>query len=389
MNYARVKNKIHFSVVFRIFAVVMKKVFLLIMLVATGVVAWAQSVEYVYTEASELTLVGKLMPGKTQNPYHRVDTSLYRGFTKRENQLVRMSSGMACAFRTNSRSLSILTRYGEMDNPVNTNLISARGYDLYILDHGKWLWAASGVNAANRLDKPLTLIQNMDGQQHDCLLYFPTYSEELSIRIGVEEGAALSAIDNPFTHRIAIWGSSFTHGSSTTRAGMAYPAQFSRSTGLQMLSLGCSGRCLLQDYYADVLVDVDADAFVFDAFSNPRADMIRERLVPFIDRMIEAHPGKPLIFQQTIYREKRNFDVEEDRKEQAKMDMAAAIFKELKSTKEGKKKYRDVYFIVPQACPPSHEASVDGVHPDNYGYTLWERSIEKSIVKILRKYGIR
>ena len=53
--------------------------------------------------------------------------------------------------------------------------------------------------------------------------------------------------------------------------------------------------------------------------------------------MIEAHPGKPLIFQQTIYREKRNFDLAEEKKEQAKMDMAASIFKELKSTKEGKK----------------------------------------------------
>ena len=71
------------------------------------------------------------------------------------------------------------------------------------------------------------------------------------------------------------------------------------------------------------------------------------------------------------------------------MDMAASIFKELKSTKEGKKKYKDVYFIVPQACPPSHEASVDGIHPDNYGYTLWEQSIEKAVLKILRKYKIR
>lgn len=362
---------------------------LLLPLLAIAVVASAQNAEYVYTEAAELTLVGKLMPGKTANPYHRVDTCLYKGFTKRENLLVRMSSGMACVFRTNSRSLSILTRYGEMDDPVNTNMISARGYDLYIRKDGKWLWAASGVNSRNSLEKPLTLISGMDGQEHECLLYFPTYSEELSIQVGVESGATLEALENPFRHRIAIWGSSYTHGSSTTRAGMAYPAQFSRATGLQMLSLGCSGRCMMQDYFADVLMDVDADAFVFDTFSNPRGPMIRERLVPFIDRMMAAHPGKPLIFQQTIYREKRNFDGAEEQKEQEKMEAAAQIFQELKSTREGRKKYKDVYFIIPEACPPSHDASVDGVHPDNYGYTLWEKSIEKQIVKILRKYGIR
>lgn len=365
----------------------MKRILFIVAVFASALLASAQS--YVYTEATDLTIIGKLMPGKTANPYHRVDTTLYKGFTTRENKLVRMSSGMGCVFKTNSRSISILTEYGEMDDPTNTSIISARGYDLYILQDGEWLWASSGVSPRKDPSKPLTLIKEMDGSEHECLLYFPTYSEEYSIKIGVEEGSTLAAIENPFRHRIAIWGSSFTHGSSTSRAGMAYPAQFSRATGLQMLSLGCSGRCMLQDYFCDVLVDVDADAFVFDSFSNSGAKTIRERLVPFIDRMIAAHPGKPLIFQQTIYRERRNFNTDEDSKEQAKMDMAAAIFKEIKSTPEGRKKYKDVYFIVPQACPPSHEASVDGVHPDNYGYTLWAQSIQKPILKILRKYGIR
>jgi len=367
----------------------MKKTLLVLLLVALGAVAAAQAPEYVYTEAADLTLVGKLMPGQTANPYHRVDTTSYKGFTKRENLLVRMSSGMACVFRTDSRSISVLTAYGEMDDPVNTMPISVRGYDLYIRQGDKWLWAASGANSRRNLDKPLALMTDMDGGFHDCLLYFPTFSEEHSIKVGVEKGSVLEAVDNPFRHRIAVWGSSFTHGASTSRAGMAYPAQFSRSTGLQMVPLGCSGRCLLQDYFADVLVDVEADAFVFDALSNPKAPVIRERLVPFIDRMVEAHPGKPLIFQQTIYREKRNFNVKVAQDEQEKVETAARIFKELKSTPEGRKKYRDVYFITPEACPPSHEASVDGIHPDNYGYTLWEQSVEKPILRILRRYGIR
>lgn len=367
----------------------MKRHLLILLFAAASLLAQAAQINYNYKEATELTLVGKLMPGKTANPYHRVDTTAYKGFTARENQLVRMTSGMGCAFKTDSRSISILTRYGEMDDPVNTNIISARGYDLYIKKDGKWIWASSGVSPRKNPAQPLTLISDMDGSEHECLLYFPLYSEVLSIQVGVEDGASLEAIPNPFRHRIAIWGSSYTHGSSTTRAGMTYPAQFARATGLQMLSLGCSGRCMLQDYFCDVLVDVDADAFVFDSFSNPKADMIRERLVPFIDRMIAAHPGTPLIFQQTIYRERRTFNTAHEKQERAKMEMAASIFKEIKSTPEGRKKYKDVYFIIPDACPASHEASVDGVHPDNYGYTLWEKSIEKQLVRILRKYGIK
>lgn len=365
----------------------MKRLSILFAAMAFSFAAAAQT--YVYTEASDLTLVGKLMPGETTNPYHRVDTLRYKGFTPTENFQVRMTSGMACVFRTDSKSLRIKTEYGQLSFPTNTNGFSARGYDLYIRKDGEWLFAAAGVASDKKLDQPFTLISNMDGSMHECLLYFPLYSEEYSIRIGVEEGSTIEAIENPFRHRVAIWGSSYTHGSSTSRSGMSYPAQFSRNTGIQLLSLGCSGRCLLQDYFCDVLCDVKADAFIFDSFSNPKADMIRERLVPFIDRMIAAHPGVPMIFQQTIYREKRNFNVAEEEKEQAKMDMAASIFKEIKSTKEGREKYKDVYFIVPDAVSGNRNATVDGVHPDNVGYSYWARSIERPVLRILSKYGIR
>lgn len=370
----------------------MKKIALIAVAAALCVSAAAQTpknVKYVYTEASDLTIVGKLMPGKTASVYHRVDTTTYKGFTKVENFQCRMTSGMSCAFKTNSTSISILTEYGEVSWPDNTNGYSGRGYNLYIKKDGEWIYAGAGAAGRDKLDKPFKIVENMDGSEHECLLYFPLYSEEKSIKIGVDEGSSIEALENPFRHRIAIWGSSYTHGSSTSRPGMAYPAQFSRHTGLQMLSLGCSGRCLLQEYFSAVLQDVEADAFVFDSFSNPKADLIRERLVPFIDEMIAAHPGVPMIFQQTIYREKRNFNVAEDAKEQAKMDMAASIFKEIKSTKEGREKYKDVYFIVPEAHAANHEATVDGVHPDNYGYSLWTASIEKQIVKILKKYGIK
>ena len=164
---------------------------------------------------------------------------------------------------------------------------------------------------------------------------------------------------------------------------MPSPAQFPRHTGIQMLPLGCSGNCKMQPYFADVLADVDADAFVFDAFSNPNAKMIEERLFPFIERLQAAHPGKPLIFQQTIRREKRNFDTKVEANEAAKQHMADSLMK------IAVKRYKDVYYIRPNASSPLQESSVDGIHPDDYGYYLWSRSIEKPLKKILRKYGIR
>lgn len=336
--------------------------------------------DFVYTEASTLTLVGKLFPD-TPNPYHRVDTLKYKGFTKKENLQVRESSGIAVAFRTNSPDIKVKTVFGDRETPVNTMGISAYGYDLYIRQNGQWRWA--GAAAQNKKESKVTVVSAMDAGMKECLLYLPILSEELSIQIGIREECTIEALPNPFRHRIGVYGSSFTHGISTSRSGMTYPAQFSRATGIQILSLGCSGNCKMQPYFADALVDAPVDGFLFDTFSNPSEDQIRERLFPFIERMTQAHPGKPLIFQRTIYRENRNFNTASARKEESRIHLVDSLMALACA------RYPDVYYIQPDATAENHETSVDGIHPSNYGYTLWARSIVQPVLDILKKYGMQ
>ena len=179
----------------------MNRITLALALSLTVLTASAQNkkVDYTFTEASDLTMVGKLMPD-TPNPYHRVDTVKFKGFTKSENRQVRMSAGLAVAFRTDSKIITIKTKYEDRSFPVNTGGLSARGYDLYIRNNGEWLWAASAVAKDNKPDENVTLIKDMDGTMHECLLYLPVFSEESSIKIGTEKNASIEAIDNPFRH---------------------------------------------------------------------------------------------------------------------------------------------------------------------------------------------
>ena len=345
---------------------------------------WAQRQEEAgcrYVSAAELTITGKLFPD-TPNPFHRVDTVQYKGFTPSENIQVRESSGLAIAFRTDSPFIRVSPRFGYITRSVNTMGIAVKGFDLYIRKDGKWLWAAAGTPLADG-DTPFTLIRDMDGQMHECLLYLPLLSELNDLEIGVKEGSVIEAIPNPFRGRVAIFGSSFTQGISTSRSGMTYPAQFTRATGIQLLSLGCSGNCKLQPYLADALAAADVDAYVFDSFSNPTPEQVKERLFPVIEKIQAAHPGVPLIFQRTIYREKRNFNMGEEAKEAARARMADSLMN------IACRRYKDVYYITTNATAPSRDTSVDGIHPGDYGYTLWAESVQKRIVKILKKYGIR
>lgn len=355
---------------------------MLLLLVLCGMLSAQVPNEVVYHDALEFNLIGKIMDG-TANPYHRVDTLKYKGFTKGENEQVRSSSGLAIVFKTNSPAIYLRARYGYRNYGQNTMGIALRGYDLYIKEKGEWRWASSACPALNKENNPFLLLSGMDREEKECLLYLPLYSELYKLEIGVMPGSEIYSAESPFRSRVGIFGSSYTQGISASRPGMTYPAQFTRHTGIQLLSLGCSGNCKMQPYFADALCDADVDAFIFDCFSNPNAQMIEERLFPFIEKIQKAHPGKPLIFQQTIYRERRHFNHEVDKTERAKQEMAQKLMA------EAVKKYKDVYFIQPCATSPDHETSVDGIHPSNEGYRLWSESIEKPILKILRKYGIR
>ena len=358
-------------------------IFIATILIASGLDAQTpKKVKYVFTEAAELNLIGKLIDG-TPNPYHRVDTVKYKGFNVGENRQVRCGSGLAILFKTNSSTISVKCEYGWKAVPLTSTMVSVRGFDLYIREAGEWLYAASGVNKEEKENDNLVLIRNMDGEEKECMLHLPIYSELKSLQIGIEEGAYIKPMESPFRHRIGIFGSSFTHGSSTTRPGMTYPMQLMRWTGLQFLNLGCSGNGRLQPHYANVLCDAEVDALVFDMFSNPTAEVIEERLFPFIEQIQAAHPDIPLIFQSTIYREKRNFDCGADAAEIRRMNTAARMMK------EACKKYKNVYFIQTNATDPRHETSVDGTHPSDYGYTLWAQSIQKPLLKILKKHGIK
>lgn len=363
----------------------MKRIITIIALALAAAIMSAQTpknVRYVFTEASDLNLIGKIIEG-TPNPYHRVDTVKYKGFTKSENRQVRCPNGLAVLFKTNSTTISVKCEYGWKAVPMTSTMVTIRGFDLYIKDGKDWKYAAAGVNKEEKENENLVLIRNMDGKEKECMLYLPIYSELHSLQIGVQEGAYIQALESPFRHRIGIFGSSFTHGASTTRSGMTYPMQLTRWTGLQFLNLGCSGNGKLQPHFAKVLCDADVDALVFDMFSNPSPKIIEDRLFPFIEEIQKSHPDIPLVFQQTIYRERRNFDCATEAYESKKQEVAARLMK------EACKKYENVYFIQTNATDKLHETSVDGTHPSDYGYTLWAKSIQKPLLKIFRKYGIK
>lgn len=343
-------------------------------------IAQAKLPELEMVNGHELTLINKLQD--TPNRYARVDTLKYDGFTDyQRRRLNQMSAGLALVFETNSDYI-----YGQIDYKVpgksyNMPPISAAGLDLYIKSaDGEWIYAGNGVYR----DKPgdiYELVNNLAPGNKECLLYLPMYSIVDSVRIGVKPGSYVRPIENPFKHRIVFWGSSFTHGVSTSRAGMAYPLQFERATGLYTPVLGVSGNSKLQQSYARLLADTEADAFVFDAFSNPTAKEIEENFEPFMATLRAKHPTTPVIFQETIHRGHRHFDTKYDAVEKNRIEVARKIVQKAMESDP------NLYLI--QADAGNKETTCDGTHPSDFGYYMWMQSIKDPILAILATYGIK
>ena len=230
----------------------------------------------------------------------------------------------------------------------------------------------------------MRVISSMPKGEKECLLYLPLYSELVGLEIGVNQGATLESLPNPFRHTIAVFGSSFTHGSCASGAGLTWPAFLSRSTGLHLCSFGMSGNSKLQPYLGEVFGASKAEALICDAFSNPTVAQIESRIRPFIEAVRKGNPDMPIIFLNTIYRESRNFSVASEKKEQTRIEFVEKILAQV--TKE----YKNVYFVnVPNQTGTDHVTSADGTHPYSYGYHRWAQAIEKPILKILKKHKIR
>ena len=355
---------------------------LLTAFLAISLSAFAQY-DYEFYEASSFTLLGKVFPD-TPNPYQRMDFTRFGGWDAKDINLLEMPSGIIVSFKTNSPVVAVKPEFTSIGN-TNASGVAARGFDLYIRRDGKWVWAGSCSYDANRdiesqNSKVRWMVHHMDGTMKECLVWLPTESKLASLKIAVQKGSAIEKGDNPFRHRICLHGSSFMHGACTSRAGQTVPAFLTRMTGMQFCSLGVSGDCRMQPQFAAALAEADVDAYVFDAFSNGNGETIKANLFNFIETLQAARPGVPLIFMHTIWREKRNFNQEQDETERSKIAVADSLMK------IALKKYQDVYYIDSDA---GTDTTLDGIHPSAIGYYLWAESLRKPLLRILRKYGIK
>ncbi|MBE6210416.1 MAG: hypothetical protein E7130_02120 [Rikenellaceae bacterium] len=338
-----------------------------------------------FVDATTLNICGHTMR-TDKSPYYRFDCEPYNFKEEKIRRYSRYPSGLYVMFKTNSSQVS--ATWENVSRWIGDNMtpIFQLGLDLYIKDGNRWVFCGVGRVSANpkKNCRTKSLVKNLPDGDKEFMLYLPAWCELTRLEIGVDKDATIEGIPSPFRHKVVVYGSSITHGASASRPGMTYPARMSRNLGIDFVNFGFSGNCKMQPEFIPFMTKVEADAFVCDAFANPTAKQIAERVEPFIDAMVAAHPGKPIIMLSSFHHDSEFYDevrrdkfIEKTRVVREKMAML-------------EKKYKDVYFLdIPYATGNDCESTIDTSHPNDLGFDRIIKSYQPKIAKILKKYGIK
>jgi hypothetical protein len=360
----------------------MKKTFLFIAIIACCTVAPSYAQQNIrYVDAAELLMIGKAKV--TDTLYHRISASDTRAMPDAIKRLAKRSAGIAILFETNSTSIRAKWKLHEEVYRANMTPAAHSGLDLYCLRNGKWQFIRVALpdKGTSQLQ---VIVERMDSTLKQFMLYLPLYNTVDSLQIGIDNNAiirspATPAIDT--SKRVVIYGSSIVQGASASRPGMAYPAILQRQFGYDFINLGFSGSAKMEPALAEYLATVRADCFVLDCIPNPTPQQIEERSYPFIKYLLTHRPEVPIIIVETVFRENAHWDQRLGERVRAQNKAIRQTWEQLK--KEG---YKNIYYVESSLLTGNdHEATIDGVHLTDLGFSRMAAALQPVIKKALQK----
>lgn len=343
--------------------------------------AQPQSAALTFTDAATLPLIGRAFPDRPSG-WHRIAPGSYPDLPAAVKERLTNPAGLALSFTTNSPMIAARWCTGDAKQNANMAPIAQRGLDLYIRRGAAWLWAGVGRPGDGTACNEGNLVLNMDDSEKECLLYLPLYQELRSLEIGLVPGSSLKGTANPFRKRVALYGSSIVQGAAASRPGMAYPAQLSRRLGVDVINLGVSGSAKMEPAAAQLIADVDADAYVLDCVPNASPELIAQRAGNLIRTLRSRRPHAPIIIVMSIIRDLIHFN----------RVWAKNMIRQNATMLAEVNKLTDIegLTVIPadKLLGSDGEATSDGTHPSDLGFNRMLQVIEPVVANVLKQNGI-
>lgn len=275
-------------------------------------------------------------------------------------------SGLNIIFQTDSKNIKLKAKLAGPAYMSHMTSVGTIGFSLYVLNKDKWAF----LGATKVLNKEYTanMISNMDKKMRTYRIYFPLYQELIDAYVGVDEKAKFEFV-KPKMDNLVIYGTSISQGGCATRPGMDYGAILGRLLNLNVINLGFSGSCKIEEVMTDEINKIDKKYLILELESNSPS---YEHMKTHLTYMLENLKNKDKF---DIYLISHFADTE------------VLVNKNLKRYREGFRQLQAsfpyVKFIDGEKLTKSlgYEGTVDGVHMTDLGFYDLAHKLAKIIGK--------
>ena len=275
-------------------------------------------------------------------------------------------SGLNIIFQTDSKNIKLKAKLAGPAYMSHMTSVGTIGFSLYVLNKDKWAF----LGATKVLNKEYTanMISNMDKKNRTYRIYFPLYQELIDAYVGVDEKAKFEFV-KPKMDNLVIYGTSISQGGCATRPGMDYGAILGRLLNLNVINLGFSGSCKIEEVMTDEINKIDKKYLILELESNSPS---YEHMKTHLTYMLENLKNKDKF---DIYLISHFADTE------------VLVNKNLKRYREGFRQLQAsfpyVKFIDGEKLTKSlgYEGTVDGVHMTDLGFYDLAHKLAKIIGK--------
>lgn len=286
------------------------------------------------------------------------------------------AAGGRVRFSTDSPYIAIKAELYSIGKMPHFTLCGSAGFDLYRDDSDYPEYAGSflppfdlGDGYSSKLDVPSV------GESF-YTVNFPLYSGVKKLYVGIKKGCSLGS-GKPYESisPVVYYGSSITQGGCASRPGTAYQAEICRRTGIDFINLGFSGSARGEALMAEYVASLDMSVFVMDYDHNaPSEEHLKKTHMPFYSVIRQARPDLPVIFVTAP--------------ELKPSPWYAGRRKIIRENYESALKNGDnVYFVDGGdffSQPFAQFGTVDGSHPNDFGFYMMAEKIGAAVEKALK-----
>ena len=317
-----------------------------------------------------------VLPADEETPYyHRMPQPVADASNDGVSQLNHHTAGGRVRFMSNSPYVAIHTRQAEVLQMSHMTICGSGGFDLYASEDG-------GEDEYMGTFKPGFFMQEgydsivrlPDSRMRLFTIHMPLYGGVNELQVGLDKEADVLpapayAIEKP----VVYYGSSITQGGCASRPGTSYQAILSRALQCDHINLGFSGSARGEQATAQHIASLDMSAFVMDYDHNARSpEELQATHEPFYQTVRKAHPDMPIIM---VSQPKVKLN------EDGLQRIAIIRHTYEKALAAGD---RNVYFVDGRTffdCFAGDCATVDGAHPNDFGFVC----MAQGLLPVLRK----